>query len=81
MHALAKLNLSDAQKQQVAGFRAAQKQADANADPATKRANAAKLHQQVMGVLTRDQATQLQQYEKPAAARTTNDAPLPAATP
>ena len=59
-HALRSLNLTDAQKQQVATFASQERQANTNADPATRHANAGKFHDQVMGILTPDQKTQLQ---------------------
>jgi Spy/CpxP family protein refolding chaperone len=60
MHALQSLNLTDAQKQQVATFHSQEQQANQNADPDTKRANAAKMREQIMGILTPDQKAQLQ---------------------
>lgn len=59
-HALRGLNLTSAQQQQIAGFRDAANKANLNADPATRRANGEKLHDQVMAILTPDQKTQLQ---------------------
>jgi hypothetical protein len=58
-HALRSVTLTPAQQQQIAGFRDQEKQANLNADPATKRANAAKMRQQIIGILTPDQKTQL----------------------
>jgi len=76
-HALHAVNLSAAQKQQIATFRAQEKQANLNADPATKRANAAKLHQQVMGILTPDQKTQLSTEMHRSNTRVPGAAPVP----
>lgn len=60
MHALRTLNLSDAQKQQIKDAAAQTRQANQNADPATRRANMQKLRSQIDGILTPDQRTQLQ---------------------
>jgi Spy/CpxP family protein refolding chaperone len=60
MHALQSLDLTDAQKQQVATFRSQERAANKNADMATRQANGAKMHDQIMGILTPDQKTQLQ---------------------
>jgi Spy/CpxP family protein refolding chaperone len=60
VHALrAVKNLTPSQQQQIAAFRDQEKKANANADPETKRANAAKMRDQIMGILTPDQKTQL----------------------
>ncbi len=59
MHSLRSLHLTAAQQSQVASFRAAAKQANQNADPATREANGRKLHSQIMGILTPDQQAQL----------------------
>ncbi|GAC1410353.1 MAG: hypothetical protein NVSMB64_19450 [Candidatus Velthaea sp.] len=60
MHALHSLDLSAAQKQQIAGFIKDARTANHNAEPAMHKANAEKLHAQIQGVLTPDQRTQLQ---------------------
>jgi len=59
MHALHKLNLSDAQKQQIAGLRKNAMLANKGADPATRRAGIQSLRHQIDGVLTGDQRSQL----------------------
>ena len=59
MHAMRSLNLSDAQKQQIAGIMKNARAANKNADPQTRRANRLALRQQIDGVLTPDQRTQL----------------------
>lgn len=56
--ALHAVTLTPAQ-QQIAGFCEQTKKADAGADPATRKANAAKLHDRILSVLTPDQKTQL----------------------
>ncbi len=57
--ALHSVTLTPAQQQQIASFRAQTKKANANADPATRKANTQKLHDQIMGVLTPDQKAQV----------------------
>jgi Spy/CpxP family protein refolding chaperone len=57
--ALRGVNLTPAQQQQIAGFRDQTKKANVNADPATRKANETKLHDQIMGVLTPDQKAQV----------------------
>jgi hypothetical protein len=59
MRALHSVTLTPAQQQQIAGFRDQAKKADTNADPATRKANTSKLHDQIMGVLTSDQKAQV----------------------
>ena len=59
MHAMRGLNLSDAQKQQIAGILKSSRGANKNADPQTRRADARALHQQIEGVLTDAQRSQL----------------------
>lgn len=84
MHALRSLNLTDAQKKQIATFRSQEQQANMNADAAAKHANAAKLHDQIMGVLTPDEKTQLQSsmhHGKTSMHHGTHLAPNPAASP
>jgi Spy/CpxP family protein refolding chaperone len=57
--AMSGLGLSAAQKQQIAGILKTARGANKNADPQTRRANARALHQQVEGVLTDSQRSQL----------------------
>jgi Spy/CpxP family protein refolding chaperone len=59
LHALRAVNLTAAQRAAVKNFREARNAADANADSATKRTNAIKFRQQIMGILTSDQKAQL----------------------
>jgi Spy/CpxP family protein refolding chaperone len=59
MHAVRGLGLSDAQKQQVAGIMKSWRDANKNADPQTRRASVPALHQQIEGVLTDSQRSQL----------------------
>lgn len=59
MRALRTVTLTPAQQQQIATFRDQTQKANANADSATRQANTAKLHDQIMGVLTPDQKTQV----------------------
>jgi Spy/CpxP family protein refolding chaperone len=59
MRAMRSLKLSDAQKQQIAGFMKSSREANKGADPQTRRANIQALRQQIEGVLTDDQRTQL----------------------
>ncbi len=58
--ALRDLTLTPAQQQQIDGFRAAEQTANMNADQPTKEANARKMHEQIIGVLTPDQKAQLE---------------------
>jgi Spy/CpxP family protein refolding chaperone len=60
MRALHKLNLSAAQKQQIKTAMQQSRQANQNADPATRKANQQKLRAQIGGILTPDQRAQLQ---------------------
>ncbi len=60
MRALHALNLSDAQKAQIKTAMQQSRQANQNADPATRKANQQKLRAQIDGILTPDQRTQLQ---------------------
>ncbi|HYZ16930.1 MAG TPA: hypothetical protein VE591_11035 [Candidatus Acidoferrum sp.] len=60
MRALRSLNLSDAQKQQIKAAYQQTRQANQNADPATRKANGEKLRSQIDAILTPDQRTQLQ---------------------
>ena len=59
MHAMRGLGLSDAQKQQIAGILKSARGENKNADPQTRRANITALHQQIEGVLTDSQRSQL----------------------
>jgi Spy/CpxP family protein refolding chaperone len=59
MHAMRGLGLSPAQKQQIAGIMHGARGQNKDADPQTRRANARALHQQIEGVLTADQRSQL----------------------
>jgi len=77
--ALRSLNLSDAQKQQIATFRSQEQQANQHADAGTRRANAATMRAQIMGVLTPDQRAQLQAHAHQRAGSDT--APAPNAVP
>ena len=53
------LNLSDAQKQQIAGIMKNSRSTNRNVDPQTRQANAKAMRQQIEGVLTDAQRTQL----------------------
>jgi Spy/CpxP family protein refolding chaperone len=82
MHALRGLQLSDTQKQQIAGIMKNARGANKNADPQTRRANVRALHQQIEGVLTDEQRSQL--HAKLAGARqhmARPSGPAPAASP
>jgi len=82
MHAVRGLQLSDAQKQQIAGIMKSARGENKNADPQTRRANVRALHQQIEGVLTDDQRSQL--HAKLSEARqhmARPGAPAPAASP
>lgn len=57
--ALRAVNLTPAQQQQIAALRDQERKANLNADPATKKANAAKMREQIRALLTPDQQTQL----------------------
>jgi Spy/CpxP family protein refolding chaperone len=85
MRALRDLNLTPAQQQQVTAFRDQAKKANVNADSATKRANAAKLREQIMGILTPDQKAQLaaemHRPAKPMTSETPPPGPAPANSP
>jgi Spy/CpxP family protein refolding chaperone len=59
MRALRTVTLTPAQQKQIAGFRDQAKKSKANADSATRKTNDSKLHDQIMGVLTPDQKTQV----------------------
>ena len=83
MRALRSLNLSDAQKQQIKSAVQQTRQANQNADPATHKANAAKLRSQIDGILTADQRAQLQatmQQQRQMRERTQGAGPVPAPT-
>jgi Spy/CpxP family protein refolding chaperone len=81
--ALRSVNLTPAQQQQIATFRDQTKKANANADEPTRKANAAKLRDEIMSVLTPDQKAQVtaqMQAAKhaPDAASQPSPAPSPA---
>ena len=57
--ALAKLNLSDTQKQQIHDAMKQSREANRNADGATRKANRERLRGQIDAILTPDQRTQL----------------------
>jgi Spy/CpxP family protein refolding chaperone len=59
LHAMRSLHLSDAQKQQIAGFLKSARAADKGADPQTRRANMLAMRKQIDGVLSDDQRSQL----------------------
>ena len=59
MRAMRGLNLSDAQKQQISGILKSAHGQNKGADPQTRRANMQALHQQIEGVLTDAQRSQL----------------------
>jgi Spy/CpxP family protein refolding chaperone len=60
MHALKSVSLTPDQQKQVDAFKAQEAKANAGADRSTKEANAAKMRQQIMGILTPDQKAQVQ---------------------
>jgi len=80
-HALRAVNLTAAQKQQVATFRDEQRQANANADRATRQANNAKMRAQIMSILTADQKAQLTAELHRARRRAHPDNAAPMASP
>jgi Spy/CpxP family protein refolding chaperone len=59
LHAMRSLHLSDAQKQQIAGFLKSTRSANKGADQQTRRANMVAMRKQIDGVLTDDQRSQL----------------------
>lgn len=59
MQAVRALDLTASQKSQIDAFRSQEREANQTADSATKRANSAKLREQIIGILTPDQKTQL----------------------
>ncbi len=59
MHAMRGLNLSDAQRQQIAGIVKGVRSQNEGADRQTRRANMKALRAQIEGVLTSDQRNQL----------------------
>ncbi|HTV72520.1 MAG TPA: hypothetical protein VME66_02295 [Candidatus Acidoferrales bacterium] len=70
--ALKTLTLTPDQQQQISGFLAADKQANAGATPDQRRANRKKLREEIMGVLTPAQQAQLKatiQQERQAQAQ------------
>ena len=84
--ALQGLNLSAAQKTQIDQIFAQARGANRNADPATRKANRAKLRAQIEAVLTPAQRTQLQAALRQARQRHRREAgawssPAPYATP
>lgn len=58
MRAMRSVNLTADQKTKIKGFIADAKTANQNADPATKKANHAKLRANIEGILTPEQMTQ-----------------------
>ena len=84
-HALRGLNLSDAQKTQISGIMKSARtnmQAGKAADPQTRRANMLALRQQIDGVLTPDQRTQLKaNLSKERQNMKRDHGPAPAASP
>jgi Spy/CpxP family protein refolding chaperone len=60
MRVLNTLGLSDGQKQQIQSVVQQSRQANQTADPATRKANRAKLRAQIDAILTPDQRTRLQ---------------------
>jgi Spy/CpxP family protein refolding chaperone len=83
LHALRAVNMTDAQKQQVAAFHDQEQKANANADAPTRQANAATMRRQIMGILTPDQKAQLtagmHKNKAPNAMPMPNPAPSPGA--
>lgn len=59
LRAMRSLNLSDAQRRQIAGILKSSRAAAKGADPQTRRADIAAMRRQIDGVLTPDQRTQL----------------------
>lgn len=59
LHAMRNLNLSAAQKQQVAGFMKSTREANKGADPQTRRANMLAMRKQIDSVLSDAQRSQL----------------------
>jgi Spy/CpxP family protein refolding chaperone len=82
MRVLNTLGLSDAQKQQIKTAMQQSRQANQNADPATRKANREKLRAQIDAILTPDQRTRLQAAlaQQRAQRRTMQGAPAPAPT-
>jgi Spy/CpxP family protein refolding chaperone len=81
MRAMRTLGLSAAQNQQIQAAMQQSRQANQNADPATRKANRAKLHAQIEGILTPDQRTRLQAaLAQQRQQRRTMGAPAPGAT-
>jgi Spy/CpxP family protein refolding chaperone len=77
IHALHAVNLSAAQRQRIAAFRAEERRANLSADPATKHANAAKMRHQIMGILTPGQRSQLASAMHRPHAPAPGSAPMP----
>lgn len=59
LQAMQSLHLSDAQKQQIAGFLKSARTANKGADRQTRRANMLAMRKQIDGVLSNDQRSQL----------------------
>lgn len=59
LHAMGSLKLSDAQKQQIAGFLKSTRAANKGADRQTRRANMLAMRKQIDSVLSDDQRSQL----------------------
>lgn len=59
LRAIRNLNLSDAQRRQIAGILKGSRAAAKGADPQTRRADMAAMRRQIDGILTPDQRTQL----------------------
>jgi Spy/CpxP family protein refolding chaperone len=83
MRALRALDLSAAQKQQITSAVQQTRQANQNADPATRKANRTKLQAQIDAILTPTQRTQLQttlqqQRQQREAQSPAGGAPVPA---
>jgi Spy/CpxP family protein refolding chaperone len=82
MRILRDLNLTDAQKQQIAGIVKNSRAANQNVtDPQTRRANALAMRRQIDGVLTDAQRTQLRAKLAAARQRAKPSAPAPQASP
>jgi Spy/CpxP family protein refolding chaperone len=80
-HDMKKLNLTPAQRQRAMAARDAIRKANATADVPTKQANRAKLRQQMLGILTPSQRSQLQAMHQPHGAAAPDGAQDPNATP
>jgi Spy/CpxP family protein refolding chaperone len=83
-HALSGLNLSDAQKQQIAGVMKSNRTTMQNAktaDPAARKANRLALRKQIDGVLTNTQRAQLQENLSKERHMKRDHGPAPIASP